>query len=77
MMMRSFNFVPLLVIFLASARIEIVARGFTLAGDDSFSAFHVFCFVPFRGRKREEFFSFLFPREFGQRFYGFLRIVIK
>lgn len=55
MMMRSFNFVPLVVIFLASARIEIVARGFTRAGDDSFDAF----VLSFRGEMRG-FFSFFF-----------------
>ena len=58
MMMRSFNFVPLVVIFLASARIEIVARGFTRLGMIlSPLSMCLFCYF---ARKREDFFFFLF-----------------
>ena len=60
MMMRSFNFVPLLVIFLASARIEIVARGFTRLGM-ILSPLST-CFVLFRsaGERGRNFFLFYF-----------------
>lgn len=69
MMMRSFNFVPLVVIFLASARIEIVARGFTRLGM-ILSRFRCVCFVVSRGRGRISSFSFFISsmQEFRQRF---------
>lgn len=60
MMMRSFNFVPLLVIFLASARIEIVARGFTRLGMILSPLSTCFVLFRFAGGRGRDFFLFFF-----------------
>lgn len=62
MMMRSFNFVPLLVIFLASARIEIVARGFTRLGMILSPLSTCFVLFRFAGGRERDFFFFISSR---------------